>query len=257
MDIAIIIVTVSLGLFFGMLLVFSLFYRLGRHRLEKIGEASEEGGFVSGAIFSLLGLLIAFTFYGAYSRFDARRQLIIQEANAIGTAYLRLDLLPVDAQPALRGLFRKYADSRAALYVKLTDVPSALKELAEATELQQEIWTLAVAASGGQENQSARMLLIPAINAMIDIVTTRTVAMRTHPPLLIFLTLGSLAIVCVGMTGYRASVSGKPGYLYNIAFAAIITFVLYLTLDIEYVRYGLIRLDELNRVLIDLAATMK
>jgi len=64
-------------------------------------------GAVEGSVFGLLGLLIAFTFSGAAFRFDARRQLAVEETNAIGTAYLRLDLLPADKQPALRDSFRR------------------------------------------------------------------------------------------------------------------------------------------------------
>ena len=76
---------------------------------------------VSGATHSLmvtfitsLGLLIAFTFSGATSRFEARRHLLTEEANAIGTAYLRLDLLPATAQPELRRMMRAYVDARMA-----------------------------------------------------------------------------------------------------------------------------------------------
>ena len=76
---------------------------------------------LDGAVFALMGLLIAFTFSGAASRFEVRRALIVQETNDIGTAYLRLDLLPADAQPALRQDFRDYVDARLKFYASLTD----------------------------------------------------------------------------------------------------------------------------------------
>ena len=82
-------------------------------------------GAVDGAVFALLGLMIAFTFSGAASRLEVRRQLIVQEANAIGTAYLRLDLLPPGAQPGLREDFRQYVDARLAVYSKLPDIEAA------------------------------------------------------------------------------------------------------------------------------------
>ena len=103
---------------------------------------------MDGAVFALLGLLVAFTFSGAASRFDARRHLIVEETNAIGTAYLRLDLLPASAQPALRDLFRRYLDSRLEVYRKLPDLDAAKAELARSTQLQGEIWSQAVAAGG-------------------------------------------------------------------------------------------------------------
>ena len=91
----------------------------------------------NGAVFALLGLLIAFTFSGAATRFDERRNLIVQETNDIGTAYLRLDLLPPIAQPRSRDLFRKYLDARLE-YRKLPDMAAAKESLARSTKLQAE-----------------------------------------------------------------------------------------------------------------------
>src|SRR5512142_402713 len=99
----------AIGLFVGMIGLLELGRRLGRRRQAKDEERARAGlGAVEGAVFALLGLLIAFTFSGAASRFDARRELIVREANAIGTAWLRLSLLPAHAQPGLRDMFRRY-----------------------------------------------------------------------------------------------------------------------------------------------------
>jgi len=87
-----------------------------RIRRNQKDEAPSGLSTIDGAVFGLMGLLLAFTFSGAESRFDTRRQLIVQESNAIGTAYLRVDLLPATAQPQLREDFRSYTDSRIALY---------------------------------------------------------------------------------------------------------------------------------------------
>ncbi len=248
---------VCASLFVGMSLLSIFCYRLGRRRLKKDDTTPEVSGAIIGAVYALLGLLIAFTFSGAYSRFDARRQLIVHEANAIGTAYLRLDLLPSPAQSSLQRNFREYAASRAALYEKLTDIKAARSELTRTNALEQAIWAQAVASSAGPEYQSARILLLPALNEMFDLVTTRTVAIQTHPPKLIFVILFAIALACAGLTGYRSSSSENPGLSYNIIMAAITACVLYLILDIEYPRYGLIRLDTINHVLIELVETMK
>src|SRR5580698_3177293 len=110
--------------------------------LDKDGKTSAGLGVIDGAVFGLLGLLLAFAFAGADSRFQARRQLIVQETNAIGTAYLRVDLLPDAAQPQIRQDFRDYVDKRIAFYKDLTDNPEQSKaEFAEANALQQKIWT--------------------------------------------------------------------------------------------------------------------
>ncbi|MCU1247900.1 MAG: hypothetical protein JWQ49_929 [Edaphobacter sp.] len=88
---------------------------LGR-RFRVRHKAPPESTAIEIAIFALFGLLLAFTFSGAVARYDAHRRLVVEETNAIGTAYLRLDLLPPAAQPPLRQLFRDYTDSRLHLY---------------------------------------------------------------------------------------------------------------------------------------------
>src|SRR4249920_2368027 len=97
------------GLFLGMLLLQEVGRRIGVRRRAQDPEGAGIGlGTIETAVFALLGLLIAFTFSGAASRFDGRRQLVAQEANAIGTAYLRLDMLAPDARSALRQRFSQY-----------------------------------------------------------------------------------------------------------------------------------------------------
>src|SRR5258708_396476 len=164
------------GLFIGMLAFLELGRRLGIRRMKQVPEGGIGGfGLVEGAVFSLFGLLIAFTLSGAASRFDSRRQLIAQEANDIGTAYLRLDLLPGDARPVLKDLFRKYLDSRVAVFRKLPDIEAAIAENTRAAQFQDEIWSPAVIATRGIDaHPDAAKLLLPALNAMIDITTTST-----------------------------------------------------------------------------------
>ena len=106
------------GLFVGILIFLEVGRRVGGQRLALDPEGARAGtGTVEGAVFALVGLLIAFTFSGAASRFDARRDLIVQETNAIGTAWLRLDLLPASAQPAIRENFRRYVDSLSLIHI--------------------------------------------------------------------------------------------------------------------------------------------
>lgn len=120
MSFASVAVLAGIGLFLGMLVAFEVGRRRGVGRRATDPEGAFEGtGAVDGAVFALLGLVIAFTFSGAAARFDARRQLVVEEANAIGTAYLRIDLLPESSRPALRDLFRQYVDSRIETYRKI------------------------------------------------------------------------------------------------------------------------------------------
>jgi len=90
--------------------------------------------------------MTVFHFSGAALRFEARRHLVVDEANAIGTAYLRVDLLPADVQPEVRDLFRRYLDSRLRTYAAATDMAAVDAGLAESTQLQLDIWSKAVEA---------------------------------------------------------------------------------------------------------------
>jgi len=127
-------------LFLGMLFCLEMGRRWGVRQLDRDPSAARAGtNAVEGAVFALLGLLIAFTFSGAAARFDTRRVQIVDEANAIGTAWLRIDLLPAEAQPLLRDLFRNYVDSRLAAYRKLPDLAAAKAELQRSQEIQSEI----------------------------------------------------------------------------------------------------------------------
>ena len=104
---------VAIGLFVVMMAAVEFGRRIGRRRYQTDKESLTEGLSVAeGAIFALLGLLIAFTFSGAATRFEDRRHLITEEANDIGTAWLRIDLLPAADQPLVRELFRRYTDLR-------------------------------------------------------------------------------------------------------------------------------------------------
>jgi len=252
--IALLLVT---GLFAGMLLLLETGRRVGLRRMAKDSKGAHQGlGAVEGAVFGLMGLLIAFTFSGAASRFDARRQLIVEEANDIGTAYLRLDMLPAAAQPALRESFRNYLDARLAVYRKLPDIEAAKVELARATALQGEIWTQAVAACR-EAAQPPFMLVLPALNQMIDITTTRTMATQMHPPMIIFVMLAALALASAILAGYGMAASQTRSWVHILAFAAIMAVTVYIIVDLEHPRLGLIRVDAFDQVLVDLRNSMK
>ena len=249
----------AIGLFVGMLILLDAGRRLGAKRLASDPEGARAGtGTVEGAVFALLGLLIAFTFTGAAARFDTRRDLIVQETNAIGTAWLRLDLLPAGAQPAIRESFRHYVDSRLATYRKLPDMGAAKAELAHSIQLQGEIWSQAVTA-GRLEGAPppATMLLLPALNEMIDITTTRTMAAQTHPHPAIYAMLVGLALASALLAGYGMAGGKLRNWLHTIGFAAVMAVAVYLIIDIEFPRLGLVRVDAFDQALVELRASMK
>lgn len=247
----------AVGLFLGMLVLLEVGRRIGKRRLDRDPAAAGTGlGAVESAVFGLLGLMIAFTFSGAASRFDARRQLVTEEANNIGTAWLRIDLLPREAQPPLRELFRRYLDSRLATYRKVTNVEMAMEEYARSTKLQGEIWALAVAACRDAPSPQATMLVLPALNQMIDITTTRLMATRTHPPWIVFGMLAALALAGALLAGFAMAEGKGRSWVHMLAFAAILATTVWITIDLEYPRLGLIRVDAVDDVLTDLRKSM-
>ena len=175
-------VVTSIALFFAMVACLELGYRIGSYASRKVETAHEGTSTIHAAVFALLGLLLAFTFANGISHLDQRRQLIIQESNAIGTAYLRLDLLPANQQLEMRHLFRQYLDARLGMYESLPDLTAAGEELEQAARLQREIWSRAIAAGRENRTQDINRLLLPALNDMIDVTTSRTIALHTHMP---------------------------------------------------------------------------
>jgi hypothetical protein len=247
-----------LGLFAGMLLMLVLGQRLGRRSLAQEADiARSRLTGVETAIFGLMGLMIAFSFSGAAARYELRRQLVVDEANAIGTAYLRLDLLPAASQPVLRDQFRRYVTARIAVERVLPDIETSNAQAAIATTLQKEIWSGVLAALKESPPQ-ATIVVLPSLNEMIDITTTRAIAMHTHTPTLIFAVLLILGLVCSMLAGYVLAYTNTGNVrLHVIAFAVVVTLTIYVIFDLDYPRFGIIRLDFADQGLIDFLAGMK
>jgi hypothetical protein len=227
-----------------------LLLELGR-RFRINHKIPTESTVIEGAIFGLFGLLLAFTFSGAAARYDTHRQLLVEETNDIGTAYLRLDLLTPAAQPALRQLFRDYVTSRLGLYNAVSE------EISPTTEhLQREIWQQSVAAvSAPGASVDAAKLLLPSLNAMIDITSTRQNAFNMHPHTVVFLLLFAFSCGAAFLAGYSMTAEGRS-WFYMVAFAVAITATVYATLEIEYPRQGLVRFTHMDQSLINLRNSM-
>ncbi len=255
------LVALSLVVLFGAIMAFLEIGRrlaIRRHALDP--EREEKGiGAVEGAIFGLMGLLIAFTFSGAGERFEHRRELITQESNAIGTAWLRIDLLPADTQPAMRQLFREYLNTRLAIYEKISsgDVDGSRAANARSVEMQEKIWNLGVIDTRAREQNTVSTLFLPALNDMFDITTTRAVAAESHPPPIIYAMLLGLALLCSLLAGFDMAENKTRNWVHTIGFALIMTIAIYVIVDLEYPRLGFIRIDAADHVLIELRRSME
>jgi hypothetical protein len=249
---------VAITLFFGVLVALRIGRAIGDRAIARYGSIGSTIGSLEAAVFALLGLMIAFTFSGALTRFDTRRAQAVDEANAIGTAYLRVDLLPAAAQPKLRETFRAYTDARIATYKKLPDVAAASKELERSLALQSELWAQSVkAARQAGASPAAELLLLPAVNAMFDITTTRVAATQIHPPSIVYAMLVALSLAAALLAGYQQSAEKDYDWVHKLGFAAITSLTVYVILDIEHPRLGLVRIDAIDQFLVDVRAGMK
>jgi hypothetical protein len=239
-------------LFGAMLTLQELGRRLGERDLRNQTEGKPRAaGATPAAVYGLLGLFLAFTFSAAGVRFEARRHLVVEEANAIGTAWLRIDLLPDSRQSRMRDLFRQYTDARLDRY-RLRSEAARTKYRA----LQQEIWSTAVAAARESGQIPAFTVLLPALNEMIDITTTRETAISLHTPLVVFVVVTVLALIGSVFAGYE--MAGKARHwVHALGFAAVIAMALFVIVDLEYPRLGLIRVDATDSVLYDVRRSMQ
>ena len=247
----------ALATFVAIVLFIEIGRRIGARHLALDPEGARTGtGAIEGAVFGLLALLIAFTFSGAATRLDIRRNLIVEETNAMGTAWLRLDLLPPASQSALRQTFRDYVDARIAYYRDLNELDLSSQDNQRANALQRALWKQSVAALPQMPTPALGSNLLQALNQMIDITTTRGVASETHPPLIIYLMLITLTQISALFIGYGMAGTVTRNWLHSLGYALVMVCVLYVILDFEFPRLGIIRVDYVDQIMLDLRQTM-
>lgn len=232
------LVLVPVALFIGLVVCLEIGYRLGARRRQSVPNAHEGFGAIEAAVFGLFGLLLSLTFFGAASRLDARRQLIVQEANAIASAYLRVDLLPSAEQPEVRRLFREYLDERVRIS-EMSNEAAALQEMRKAAKVQQAIWSRATSAT--REGVPGAILLVPAVNQMFEIASAKAIAVQTHLPELVFEFLIAAALLSGLIAGFGMA-RGERNWVSALPYALVVALTMYVMFDMEYPRAGLIRI---------------
>jgi len=256
--VTLILVGLPLFVLFGMLVLFEIGRAAGIRRSAREPERALDGlGPVKGAVFGLLGLLIAFTFAGAAGRYDKRRDLAVREAVAIGNAWDRLAVLPTETRSPLRDGLRRYVESRLETYRRLPDFDAAMAELQRSRDLEDGIWREAVAASATQHVRQVTLLILPALETSFDMSRVRTETAMHHPPMLVWVMLLLLSLASALIAGYGVTSRSRGSWLYVVAFAASTAIAVYAILDIEFPRAGLVRLDASERPLTEVLERMK
>ena len=211
---------------------------------------------IEGSLFALFGLLVAFTISGGEARLDARRHLIVREANAVEAAYLRLDLLPQADQPGLRDTFRHYVDARLAFYADIRHPDAAETDHQRSIALQQQIWRDATAAAMAVKDTRATLVLLPAINEMMHVTTERYAALRTHVPFALFALLIAFSFACAFFAGVGMSKMPRPSPLHVLMFASTLSLTAYVIINIEFPRFGFIHLGPIDALLAEVRQRM-
>ena len=227
-------------------------YRMGKRKLEKYPDSKIEGsGAVENSIFGILGLILAFTFTGTLSRYENRVQLVLKEANAIGTAYYRLDLLPKNDQDKLRPLYREYVQSRINVFENYANRPLSNSYFQKSLELQNQIWEIANASVLQDKNPGVITLVLSSTNEVIDVANERLQATRTRPPMIVYILLFTLPLASAFLVGQSMSANQRRPLFYMATFCVTISVIIYIILDLEFPRLGLIRIDLGDKVLVE------
>ena len=231
-------------------------FRLGRRRQSESNEPTRsQVNMLEAASLGLLALLLGFTFSMALTRYDTRRQLVLDEANAIGTTYLRAQLLPEPARKEVSNLLRRYVDVRLEFY-QAGISQRKLKKVDDDTEkLHGALWSYAIAAGGQDPRAIPTGLFIQSLNEVIDLHAKRVTAMENHVPESIFILLSIVAILSLGLVGYGAGMGKDRSLLPTVISVILISSVILLIMDLDRPRRGLIKVSQQNMV--DLQNSLK
>ncbi|MCC6676690.1 MAG: hypothetical protein IT436_06060 [Phycisphaerales bacterium] len=234
-------VLVSLSIFVGALGSVEVGYQFGRRTAPKETDRAHLGA-VQGAILGLLGLLLGFSFAGSTQRFLERQQLIVREANAIGTTYLRAELLDGPARDAIRSVLREYTRVRIAAFRPGVTMDQKLDIIARSEALHNDLWR--AAKEGVEARPGMAVAVLPGVNEVIDLHTSRLAAGRRHLPMLIVGLLIGCAALSLMTIGFGFGLSRRRHLGLSGTLAIVIACAIWMTLDLDYPRIGLIRLDD-------------
>ena len=231
-------------LFFLMLICIRIGSAWGKKQKSKLEYyENPANNTIYGAVFALLAFLLAFTFGMSGNRFDARRHATIEEANAIGTAILRTGLYPDPDRAIFRNDIKNYLQARIDYLTVGTDVAKQIKADSQALFYASALWDHALQFS--QKNPSVIISgqMIPALNEMFDDATTTTYNELMRVPDSIVIMLFTLMLICAFFIGYISEGKGRFDWYTGIGFCLLSALVLFITLDLDRPRRGLIKLD--------------
>jgi hypothetical protein len=236
----------------GAFLASEIGYRLGRHYGPRDEPFTKQLGMISGATFALVAFLIGFSFSGAATRYVDRLDLVVKEANALGTAYLRAETLPQPARGELKEALRQYTASRLEL-LESTDRAKALALLAKVGGQHERLWDIALGGTAG--NAPLMLVVLPSLNEVIDLHTTHLSAARRHIPTAIMVTLLISTALALALASFGNGQAGRRFPILNFVYGFALAAALWMTLDLDHPRRGTIQISV--QPLVETLASMK
>jgi hypothetical protein len=241
-----------IALLAGTIVACELGYRLGRLVGPRDEAFDKQLAVIRGATFALVAFLVAFGFSGAASRYVDRLDLIVKEANAIGTAYLRADVLPQPMRGELKAALRDYTVDRIELLTGHDSEKNAAL-LLKVGGFHERMWSIAL--RGTEGNPQLMRVVLPPLNDVIDLHTTHLSASRRHIPTAIMVLLLIGAALALGVSGFANGQIGRRFLILNSVYGFVLATALWMTIDLDHPRRGLIQ--ESNQPMVDALASMK
>ncbi|MCB0243707.1 MAG: hypothetical protein KDI12_09875, partial [Anaerolineae bacterium] len=238
-------ILIAAVLFALLLIAVEVGYRLGLRNQPAVDEESRSHvNAFQASLLGVLALLLGFTFSLALQRFDSRSQAVVDESNAIGTTYLRSQLLPVSMQAEVQGLLRSYLDVRVQeSTVTLSDLAGRQALLDQAGQYQNSLWHYAVLAAQEDKSPVTSGLFIQALNAMIDSFGSRNAALDRHVPEVVLFLLFAVFLLTWGIVGYAAGAAGHRPSKVAYLMLVLVVLLVFIIIDLDRPRRGLIEVD--------------
>lgn len=233
---------VASGLIVGLISVHEIGFWLG----SLTGSADEpfdrQVVLVRTSTAALVAFLIGFAFSGAASRFIDRQDLIVKEANALGTAYLRADVIAEPQRGELKAALKEYTADRVKL-LSSEERDQIEPLLAKVNGLHERMWRSAIEAT--QDHAPLMGMVLPPINEIIDLHSIHLAMARRHLPVSIMAVLLGAVAISVGMIGFGNGRGGRRFTLINSVYGVVLVVALWMTIDLDYPGIGLIRVSNL------------
>lgn len=228
-----------------MALAIEMGYRLGLASQVQSNTAKEQVSTIQSSLLGILALMLGFTFSLALNRFDTRSNAVVNEANAIGTAYLRTDLLPEPNQNQAQRLLKDYLNLRVAEgSLALGNHNERAPLLESAAQLQDQIWQEAMQATLKAPNSATTGLFSQAINSMIDTYGVRIAELNRHVPQLVLLLLYGSFIITGSIIGYTAGIGRHRPAAASYIMLALVVLLMSMVIDLDHPRSGLITVNQ-------------